>query len=382
MKNKQSPIYLTGLAIIFTVTLVFLTLEAPIYLNRLLIDYLDIPDYNPAINPDLIEEFIVKNNLRPIGYSCLILTILLVIIGFATSKSKISAMGSAILFLPTFGHFVSYMFFLSGLGVLRLIWIPLWGISFDLMRLGDIVYLPYMIITFTLSLLFSLYTLDNNFPFFRFLIENGMIHHYMGGLHLDPRAPLAILLVVLGILIFIVSTVAWFYTYQSENGIADFWLYKYSRHPQYTGWIMWSYGVMLYASLTPVVRGGINPGASLPWMLSSVIVICIALNEEIQMTRRIGEEYIHYRNRTPFLLPLPKIVVKIIQFPFKLIMKKNSPETTGEVIGTLLLYSMILITLSLPFVLLKWPSSMGWSEWPYMLFPSTNLINLVRCFFF
>lgn len=369
MNEKLNIFYLSVLAILFTVALTFLTLDAPIYLNRLIIENIDIPDYNPAITPDLIEEFIVKNNLRPIGYGSIVLVIILVAVGFVTRRSNLATLGSAILFLPTFGYFVSYMFFLSGLGILRLMYIPLWSTSIDLMRLGDIIYLPYIVITYPLSLLLSILTLDVNSPFFRFLLENRIIHYYMGGFHIDPRPPLAFILILLGLFIFTSSSLAWFITNFNRKTVANFWLYKYSRHPQYLGWIIWSYGVMLLASLTPVVRGGANPGASLPWMLSNIIVISIALKEEIHMTNTTGEEYSKYMEKTPFLFPLPDMIKRIMQFPFKLITKKNYPENTRDIITIFLLYSIILMLTSLPFILMSWPSPMGWSNWPFMLWP-------------
>ncbi|NIO37088.1 hypothetical protein GTO27_05230, partial [Candidatus Bathyarchaeota archaeon] len=48
-----------------------------------------------------------------------------------------------------------------------------------------------------------------------------------------------------------------------KRKIYDFWIYKYSRHPQYLGFILWSYGVMLLTALAPVPRGGYQPEPSL-----------------------------------------------------------------------------------------------------------------------
>jgi len=54
----------------------------------------------------------------------------------------------------------------------------------------------------------------------------------------DIRRPLAYLLSELGLLIFVLGVLAWFYARFQKKGTADFWLYRLSRHPQYLGWIL------------------------------------------------------------------------------------------------------------------------------------------------
>jgi hypothetical protein len=80
-----------------------------------------------------------------------------------------------------------------------------------LVRLGDVAYVPYLILTY---------------PF-----------HLAG---LDVRQSLAGLFIALGLLIFILGVLAWFYARLEKKGTADFWIYRFSRHPQYLGWIVWS----------------------------------------------------------------------------------------------------------------------------------------------
>lgn len=129
-------VLLVGLAIVFTVGLSFATLEIPQLLARALHGI--IPDFNPGIEPDAIERFIRDYHLRTIGYACLGTTLGLIAAGFLTRKRLLSSIGAVLMFLPTFGYFASHMFFLAGLGVLRLLWLPIWDASFDLLRLGDI----------------------------------------------------------------------------------------------------------------------------------------------------------------------------------------------------------------------------------------------------
>lgn len=58
---------------------------------------------------------------------------------------------------------------------------------------------------------------------------------------------------------------------------------------------------MLQSSLAPFSWGGENLGVSLPWVLSFIIVVCVALKEEVDMIQRDKEAYISYRNSAPFM---------------------------------------------------------------------------------
>ena len=369
MKDKNTPLVLTLLAILFTVALTFATMALPRALNRLVDAALGIPHFHTAIEPDLIEQFMRSNHVRAIGYASLAVVGLLIIVGLVVERRGVSSLGAIVLFLPTFGHFASYMFFLAGLGVLRVLWLPVWESSFDLLRLGDIIYLPYVVVLYPLELLVSLVGFGPDSLLTWWLRAAGLIHRHWGMFRLDARMLLAYLLIAVGLAIFVSSTLAWFYARFRKRDTADFRFYRYSRHPQYLGWILWSYGVMLRASLLPVVLGGANPSASLPWVLSTLAILCVALMEEIRMARAHGEAYTSYRDRTPFMFPLPKHVSAMISFPMHALLKRDRPENGRQVLVVFLAYAAILVLLSLPFVVLKWPSSMGWMTWPYDTWP-------------
>lgn len=121
---------------------------------------------------------------------------------------------------------------------------------------------------------------------------------------------------------------------------------------------------MLLAAQQPVPMGGSNPGASLPWLLTSLVIICIALAEENKMRKEDSERYSQYTARAPFMFPIPKFVSTVITFPIRILLKKNRPETGKELLATFAVYSTLLILLSLPFVLIDWPPGIGWSGWP------------------
>ncbi len=256
------------LAVVFTVALTFATLEAPRVLNRVIRENLDVPDLHPVIEPELVEEFMSRNQVRLIGYACLAVVVILMVVGLVTQRMGLSSLGAIAFFLPTFGYFAGYMFFLAGVGMLRALWLPFWG---PLLKLGDISLVPYVILVYPPA-----------------------------PLGIDIRRALSYLAIALGLLIFLLGTLAWFYVKLQRKGTVHFSVYRFTRHPQYLGWIVWSYGLMLLASQVPIPLAGENPGASLPWLISSLIIVCVALGEEIKMSKERGEEYEAYRRSVPF----------------------------------------------------------------------------------
>ena len=322
---------LTFLSVVFTGALTFATLELPTLIGNWLANYF--PEIDPVGESERMAEFMAY--ARPIGYACLGIIIILIVVGFITGKRGLSILGSFALFLPTFGYFFASMFFLAGLGILRVPFIPFWDSTINLVNLGDISYLPYMALVY---------------PFW--LVD------------IDVRMAIAWVAVGIGLFIFVLGTITWFYGKAQKRETIDFWVYRYSRHPQYLGFIVWSYGVMLIAALQPVVWGGENPGASLPWLITSLIIICIALAEEINMGKRDSEGYSRYKVSAPFMFPIPKFISAVITAPIRILLKKSQPETKKELMATFAVYTVILVLLSLPFVLLHWPPGLGWSVWP------------------
>jgi protein-S-isoprenylcysteine O-methyltransferase Ste14 len=319
------------LAVVFTVALTFATLQLPRILGNWLASYF--PDIHPIIEPERIAEFMTV--ARPVGYACLGIIAILIVAGLVTGKRKLSILGSFAFFLPTFGYFFASMFFLAGLGILRVPFIPFWDPSTNLMAFGDISYLPYMALVY---------------PF------------WLGGV--DIREILAWIAIGLGLFIFVLGTITWFYGKVQKRKTVDFWIYRFTRHPQYLGFIIWSYGIMLFAAQQPVPMGGSNPGASLPWLLTSLAVICIALTEENRMRKEDSKVYSQYTAMAPFMFRIPRFISAAITFPIRLLLKKDRPETGKELLATFAVYATLLILLSLPFVLLDWPQGIGWSGWP------------------
>lgn len=339
--TKQLPLSaalltLLSLAIVYGLGTTFINVEIERLVENTITPYILASDGVEQVNREIftdIDQFMNSRHIRVIGYSCFGLMIVLALTGLITHKKGLASLGSIGFILTIYAYFVIHMSFLAGLGILSALWLPFWG---KFVHLGDIAYLPYMMLVYPFSLI-----------------------------GVDSRMFLAGLLISIGLLIFVLGIVAWFYARFQSKGTADFWIYRFTRHPQYLGWIVWSYGLMLRTSLSSgIALHHTNPGASLPWVLSSLIIVCIALSEEVRMGRERGLEYGRYRASAPFMLPLPGVLSRAMAAPFRLVLKKDRPTTGWDLLWTFLIYLVVIMVLSLPFVLLDWPPGGSWSQWP------------------
>lgn len=334
---SSTVLTLLALAIVYGVGTTFFTVELEHLVERTITPRIvasaDVETMNRQIYSS-VDQFMASKRVRVVGYMCFALVVVLALVGLVVQKRGLAFLGSLGFILPTYAYFVMHMSFLAGLQILTALWAPFWG---DLVRLGDVVYLPYMVLVYPLSLI-----------------------------GVDIRRSLAGLLITLGLLVFVLGVLAWFYARVQRKGTADFWIYRFTRHPQYLGWIVWSYGLMLRVALRrDTLVHQANPGASLPWVVSTLIIVCIALSEEIRMRRQRGDEYARYSGRAPFMLPLPGFLERAISAPFRLVRGKEKPETRWDLLWTFAIYLPLICLLSLPFVILDWPAGGGWVTWPF-----------------
>lgn len=328
---------LLALAIVYGIGTTFFTIELERLIEHTITPHIVSSSEVSALNHDIymgIDQFMASKHIHLIGYTCVSIMVLIALVGLITEKSGLASLGSIGFILSIYAYFVLHMSFLAGLGILTALWVPFWG---DLVKLGDIVYLPYMILVYPFSLA-----------------------------GIDIRKSLAGLFISLGLLIFILGVLAWFYARVRRKVTADFWIYRFTRHPQYLGWIIWSYGLMLRVALRhDTLLQNTNPGASLPWTISTLIIVCVALSEETQMHRQQSSDYESYSNRTSFMLPVPGFIGNIVSAPFRLILKKDKPETRRDILWTFVIYLILIMLLSLPMALIGLPSRSGWMNWPF-----------------
>lgn len=297
MRSKNfNQLFLFLLAIVFSTALIFSSLEFPSMADTWLQKNANFPGYDQqasSMHISKAEMYLKHYNLKLYGYVGLGIVISLIIIGFITNKRSYSLVGAFAIFLPIFGHFALTMFFLAGLGFFRILWIPFTEISPIFMRLGDIILLPYELLV------------------------------YLGewlGLNLNRAIP--IFFIASGVALFTFGVFIWLSTKFGKKNVAKSWIYKISRHPQYLGWIIWSYGLFLMP-IDHLKKSWEYPD-TLPWLLSTMVIIVISLLEEINMRKKYGNDYENFKKKTSFMFPIPMAAKRIIKSPLRLFFRKTA----------------------------------------------------------
>jgi len=328
MKFSFSKTGLFILAIVFTIGLTFASQELPYILDGWIQSSVNFPGFDQQsadLHINKTELYFQHLHLRTLGYFGLGAILLLIIIGFSTNSRNISLIGAFALFLPIFGHFALTMFFLAGLGFLRFLWIPFSDISPIFMKLGDIFLLPYNVVI-----------------------------HLGDRFHLDLRLIFPVVLIGLGVLLFVFGVYVWFTTKYEKGKVANSWIYRVSRHPQYLGWIIWSYGLFLLPA--PNIKRSWGYDDTLPWLLSTMIILAISLLEELKMEKRFGQEYASFKHKTSFMFPIPYFLKKIIKHPLKLFLGKISIDGKKDVLIFTGYYTLLLMMASYLYLAFTDPS--------------------------
>lgn len=317
MRNK---LILIILSIVFTTGLIFASLELPLLLDNRIQDSMNFLSFDQQANELNISKtmlYFEHYHLREIGYATLFLIVLLIFFGFYYGKKSLSLLGAFAVFIPVFGHFALSMFFLAGLGFLRVIWIPFTEISPYFMHYGDIIYLPNDI-----------------------LLSIGKL----SGVTLNRE--IAILFVITGILLFTMGVYVWFSTKFFKDNVAKSFIYKISRHPQYLGWILWSYGLFLLPGEAETMKNSWGYPDSLPWLLSTMIIIAVALFEELSMRDQFGNEYDDFKRKTAFMFPMPVWFKRFIKHPLRLFFKTSDFSKKRHILVFVSYYTFLLVFIS------------------------------------
>lgn len=309
------------LAIVFSTGLIFAFIELPRLLDASLQQNLGFPQFDHGlgdVNALKAEMFIQGLHLRWIGYGSLLLILGLIALGYLTRRSGWAMAGAIGIFIPVFGQFALSMFFLAGLGFLRVGWLPFLELSFDILDLGKVIYVPYWVLMWLLGL---------------FKWE---AHNFLSWLFMAT-----------GAFLFTWGVLLWFRARYRGTKVASSWIYKFSRHPQYLGWILWSYGFILFSPHERSMKMTWSVPSSLPWLLMTMTIVGICMMEEIKMMKITGGSYSDYRKSSPFLFPLPSWLNRILTWPGRLVTKGEYPSSSGQVFWIVLIYTLLLMALSL-----------------------------------
>jgi protein-S-isoprenylcysteine O-methyltransferase Ste14 len=308
------------LAAVFTVGLTFATLKLPYYVDEVLQNTIAMPDgdsHADDVSRLKTELFMDHFHVREIGYAGFFVLVGLIVAGFVTRRSGLAAAGGVGVMLVAFAQFAVVMFFLAGLGVLNALWLPVLDISYGLQDWGLVIRAP-----------------------------NDLLRWLLGLLGVHSAFPTIILFTGGGILIFFLGVYAWLTARARGKPVADSWVYRFSRHPQYLGWIVWTYGAFLLIQLMRYPKRSWGIGASLPWLLSTMVIVGVALLEELNMRRRHGEAYERYRKSAPFLFPVPRFVGWIVALPLRLLFRTEEFGRRREVAAVVAVWTVLLMAAS------------------------------------
>ncbi len=316
-------VFLLILTIVFTVGLTFATIELPHHVDQLLQQTVATPggdSHADAVARLKTELFLAHYHVRAIGYVGFALLMALIVLGLSTKRTGLATVGAVGFMLPVFAQFAGVMFFLAGLGLLNTVWLPILDVSYEIQNWGSVINAPN--------------------DFLRWLFR-------LVGVH--SAWPITLFFIGAGILVFLLGVYAWLSARMRGCGVASGWVYRISRHPQYLGWILWTYGTYLLLQQVHYPRRSWSIGASLPWLISTMVITAVAMTEELSMRKRHGETYEVYRKTAPFLFPLPRFVERFFAMPVRLLYKKEQPSRMREVMTVATLYTLLLVGASAVF---------------------------------
>lgn len=307
-------------AVAFSTALAYASIEVVRIVNAWMLGF--IPDCVLLSDFPRCQE--LEALFRLAGYVGLAVILLITTAGFLLKKTRLSILGSLAIYLPTIGYFAFTMFFLAGVGALRLLWLPFTD-SDVLTRLGLITFLPAWIANTAITRVAEL-----------------VIPGFTG----DFSIPICFALMITGLTLFILAIYTWVSDRLRGKALSTEGVYKLSRHPMYLGFIIWSYGLLYLASTAEPGRGWSPPAPGLPWLLSTLIIIGAALLEEAGLRSRLGD-YVKYAEHTPFMIPMPGKLDEAVTYPVRKLIGKKLPETRREVLTTMLVYLAFTVSISL-----------------------------------
>jgi len=121
-------------------------------------------------------------------------------------------------------------------------------------------------------------------------------------------------LIIVGLSIFLYST--YFLRKEQRDGLVTTGPYKYVRHPQYLGILLFTIGLTSWSFVVAAITFGVTLWQAILgfyfnpikiWYIEFVLYILVALIEEMHLAKKFGEAYKKYRGETPFLIPGVKL---------------------------------------------------------------------------
>ncbi|MHA1947091.1 MAG: hypothetical protein ACW97W_13390 [Candidatus Hodarchaeales archaeon] len=337
MKINRDLFAAIVLTILFTLVFFYILVALPEILHEILLPYVPDPYFSGWETQPLYDSIVEE--WSPIGSILFLLLIFLIVLGVIIKRFKLSSLGSFTLYLPIFANFCFIMLSFAGIGLIRLLWYPILQNNPQIFLLGDFIGPLSILFEDLIRLPTSLIPLPISIPFY-----------FLETLLLMLFVTLLYCFVMIGIGIFMFSIITWFYGKFSGKNLLDFWIYKYSRHPQYLGFLIWNYGLIglnsTYTSIAPGVHG---PNPIIFWLISALFIIGAAIQEEQKLRKELTEEHELWRKNIPFLLPLPSRITNGMQWFVKRLINKDWPSNYKEILIVLAFFGLLIVLINLLF---------------------------------
>lgn len=85
---------------------------------------------------------------------------------------------------------------------------------------------------------------------------------------------------------------------KGEGKLVTTGIYRYVRHPQYTGFLLVTLGMLVEWATIPLL---------IMWPILVVLYYRLARREEAEMEKEFGNQYIEYKKKTSMFVPLPRL---------------------------------------------------------------------------
>jgi protein-S-isoprenylcysteine O-methyltransferase Ste14 len=158
---------------------------------------------------------------------------------------------------------------------------------------------------------------------------------------------------IIGLIILVIAASQWALYHHRGEGLFKKGLYSKVRHPQFTGIITITLGLtimILSVGYLGIDIPGISPKnldyllspATTLWFLQVLGYMAIALFEERRLSKKYGQEYQEYQQKTAFLFPiknrtrLPDVIFAVIILAVIFMLLQIIPfQSIGNIIGPL-----------------------------------------------
>lgn len=135
----------------------------------------------------------------------------------------------------------------------------------------------------------------------------------------SPGAMITNALIVVGLALVIYSAI--YLQWHKKQGLVMTGPYRFIRHPQYTGFLLFTLGLTVWSYWLLSVTWGIGwltpEGTIMLWYAELCAYIVLALIEDSYLSKRFSENHTDYKSKTSFFLPFGKS--RVLDIPLSII---------------------------------------------------------------